>query len=143
MERTVRGSSGFTLVEILVVVFIIGLLATIVGVSVGGQSDKAKVVAAKANLKEIESALHLYKLDNGFYPTSSEGLAALIERPSTARKWNEDGYLNQSSIPQDPWGYPYVYMSDGRRYSLKSLGDDGEVGGDGFAADIDSRDLSS
>ena len=143
MERLPRGSSGFTLVEILVVVFIIGLLATIVGVSVGGQSDKAKVVAAKANLKEIESALHLYKLDNGFYPTSSEGLAALIERPSSARKWNEDGYLNQSSIPQDPWGNPYIYVSDGRRYSLKSLGDDGESGGDGFAADIDSRDLSS
>ncbi len=135
--------SGFTLVEILVVVFIIGLLATIVGVSVSGRGDEAKRVAAKANLKEIESALHLYKLDNGFYPTTAEGLAALIERPGSARKWNEDGYLNQSSIPQDPWGYDYVYVSDGRRYSLKSLGDDGEAGGDGPAADLDSRDLTS
>ena len=134
--------SGFTLVEILVVVFIIGLLATIVGVSVSGRGDEAKRVAAKANLKEIESALHLYKLDNGFYPTTSEGLAALIERPGSARKWNEDGYLNQSSIPQDPWGYDYVYVSDGRRYTLKSLGDDGEVGGEGPAADLDRRDLA-
>ena len=143
MKRTLRDSSGFTLVEILVVVFIIGLLATIVGVSVSGRGDEAKRVAAKANLKEIESALHLYKLDNGFYPTTAEGLNALIEKPGTARKWNADGYLNQSNIPQDPWGFEYVYISDGRQYSHKSLGDDGEVGGDGPAADLDSRDLSS
>ncbi|MGH7802974.1 MAG: type II secretion system major pseudopilin GspG [Candidatus Binatia bacterium] len=143
MKRLGANSSGFTLVEILVVVFIIGLLATIVGVSVSGRGDEAKRVAAKANLKEIESALHLYKLDNGFYPTTAEGLVALIEPPSTAKRWNEDGYLNQSSIPQDPWGFDYIYESNGRKYSLRSLGDDGEVGGDGPSADLDSRDLTS
>lgn len=140
-----RSPSGFTLVEILVVVFIIGLLATIVGVNVMGRTDDARKTTAMASLKQLESALHLYKLDNATYPTTDQGLAALVQRPGSGpqpRKYPPDGYLNESKVPADPWGNAYLYVSDGRNYMLKSLGADGEQGGQDFAADIDSRDLS-
>jgi len=139
-------ADGFTLVEILVVVFIIGLLATIVGVNVMGRTDEARRTKAMADLKEIEQAIHLYKLDNGFYPTTDQGIAALIRKPTTGpqpRKWSAEGYLNKSRIPEDPWGNPYIYLSDGQTYILRSLGADGQEGGDDKAADLDSRDLSS
>ena len=145
MDRSLR-NAGFTLVEILVVVFIIGLLATIVGVNVIGRTDEAKITAAKTNLKQIEQALELYKLDNGRFPTTEQGLAALIQKPGTGpqpRKYNPEGYLKQSTVPLDPWQNPYVYLSNGRQYTLRSLGDDGETGGEGYAADLDSRDLGS
>lgn len=139
-----RRNAGFTLVEILVVVFIIGLLATIVGVNVMGRTDEARRTKAMADLKEIEQALHLYKLDNGFYPTTEQGIAALIQRPPTGpqpRRWNPEGYLNKTRLPEDPWGNPYVYLSDGQNFVLKSLGADGQEGGEGKNADIDVRDL--
>jgi len=137
-----RRNDGFTLIEILVVVFIIGLLATIVSVNVIGQTDNARVVKAKADLKEIEQGLHLFKLDNGFYPTTEQGLAALVQRPSSGpqpRKYNADGYVQK--IPEDPWGNRYVYLSDGQQFVLKCLGADGEQGGEGKNADIDSKEL--
>ena len=137
-----RRNDGFTLIEILVVVFIIGLLATIVSVNVIGQTDNARVVKAKADLKEIEQGLHLYKLDNGIYPTTEQGLAALVQRPSSGpqpRKYNADGYVQK--IPEDPWGNRYVYLSDGQQFVLKCLGADGEQGGEGKNADIDSKEL--
>jgi general secretion pathway protein G len=140
MIRSAR-TAGFTLVEILVVVFIIGLLATIVGVNVMGRTDEARRTKAIADLKELEQALHLFKLDNGFYPTTGQGIGALIERPPQARKWPDGGYLNKNRVPEDPWGNHYLYMSDGQNYVLQSLGADGEKGGEGKAADIDSRDL--
>lgn len=146
MSRSGLRTAGFTLVEILVVVFIIGLLATIVSVSVIGRTDEARRTKAVADLKEIEQALHLYKLDNGFYPTTEQGIAALIQKPATGpqpRKWNAEGYLNKSRLPEDPWGNPYVYLSDGQTYILRSLGADGEQGGEGKSADIDSRDLGT
>ncbi len=136
--------AGFTLVEILVVVFIIGLLATIVSVTVIGRTDDARITSTKAQIKEIESALHLYKLDNGMYPTTEQGLNALVQKPSSGpqpRKWNPDGYL--SKRPDDAWGNGYVYLSDGGQFMLRSLGADGEPGGDAKNADIDSKDLSS
>ena len=137
-----RRNEGFTLIEILVVVFIIGLLATIVSVNVIGQTDNARVVKAKADLKEIEQGLHLYKLDNGIYPTTEQGLGALVQRPSSGpqpRKYNADGYVQK--IPEDPWGNRYVYLSDGQQFVLKCLGADGEQGGEGKNADIDSKEL--
>lgn len=140
--RTSNGEAGFTLIEILVVVFIIGLLATIVGVNVIGQSDKARVTKAQADLKQLEQALHLYKLDNGIYPTSEQGLQALVQKPTTGpqpRKYNAEGYIQK--FPEDPWGNPYIYLSDGQKFVLKCLGADGEQGGDGYNADIDSKDL--
>ncbi|MGH7822059.1 MAG: type II secretion system major pseudopilin GspG [Candidatus Binatia bacterium] len=146
MNRPLRttASGGFTLVEILIVVFIIGLLATIVSVNVIGRTDEARRTKAMADIKEIEQGVHLFKLDNGFYPTTDQGIAALIQKPTSgppARKYPADGYLNKSSVPEDPWGYPYVYLSDGQSYILRSLGGDGEQGGEGNAADLDSRDL--
>jgi general secretion pathway protein G len=137
-----RRSEGFTLIEILVVVFIIGLLATIVSVNVIGQTDNARVTKAKADLKQLEQGLHLYKLDNGIYPTTEQGLAALVQRPSSGpqpRKYNAEGYVEK--IPDDPWGNRYVYLSDGQQFVLKCLGADGEQGGEGKNADIDSKDL--
>lgn len=137
-----RRTAGFTLIEILVVVFIIGLLATIVSVNVIGQTDNARMVKAKADLKEIEQGLHLYKLDNASYPTTEQGLAALVQKPSSGpqpRKYNPDGYIQKT--PEDPWGNPYVYLSDGQSFVLRCLGGDGEQGGEGKSADIDSRDL--
>lgn len=137
-----RRTAGFTLIEILVVVFIIGLLATIVSVNVIGQTDNARMVKAKADLKEIEQGLHLYKLDNASYPTTEQGLAALVQKPSSGpqpRKYNPDGYIQKT--PEDPWENPYVYLSDGQSFVLRCLGGDGEQGGEGKSADIDSRDL--
>jgi len=142
MRRTSVREAGFTLIEILVVVFIIGLLATIVSVNVIGQTDTARVTKAKADLKELEQGLHLYKLDNGIYPTTDQGLRALVAKPTSGpqpRKYNPDGYVQK--VPEDPWGNGYVYLSDGQNFVLQCLGADGEKGGEGKNADIDSKDL--
>lgn len=133
---------GFTLIEIMVVVFILGLLVTLVVPKVIGRTDEARQTKAAADLKAIEEALHLYKLDNGFYPPTEQGLSALVRKPESGlipRNWNPEGYLEK--VPIDPWGNPYVYLSDGERYALKSYGADGEEGGEGKYADLDSRDL--
>jgi general secretion pathway protein G len=142
MRRPHVRQAGFTLIEILVVVFIIGLLATIVSVNVIGQTDTARITKAKADLKELEQGLHLYKLDNGIYPTTEQGLRALVSKPTSGpqpRKYNPDGYVQK--VPEDPWGNGYVYLSDGQNFVLQCLGADGEKGGEGKNADIDSRDL--
>ena len=142
MPRRSPDAAGFTLIEILVVVFIIGLLATIVSVNVIGQGDKARVTKAKADLKQIEQGLHLYRLDSGIYPTSEQGLGALVQKPSSGpqpRKYNPEGYIGK--FPEDPWGNPYIYLSDGQKFVLKCLGADGEQGGENYNADIDSKDL--
>jgi general secretion pathway protein G len=135
-----RRSAGFTLIEIMVVVFILGLLVTLVAPRIVGRTDEARRTKAAADVKGIEEALHLYKLDNGFYPTTDQGLQALVTKPETGnvpRRWNADGYLE--SLPVDPWGNPYVFLSDGNTYSLKSYGADGAEGGEGKYADIDSH----
>ena len=139
---TARSGRGFTLIEIMVVVFILGLLVTLVAPKIIGRSDEARRTKAAADLRAIEQALHLYKLDNGSYPTTDQGIKALVDKPASGivpAHWNPDGYLEK--IPLDPWGHPYVYVSDGDKYTLKSLGADGEDGGEGKYADLDSRDL--
>jgi len=126
----------------MVVVFILGLLVTLVAPKIVGRSDEARRVKAGADLKAIEQALHLYKLDSGNYPTTDQGLKALVTKPDSGMvpvRWNPDGYLEK--VPVDPWGHPYIYISNGDRYTLKSLGADGEEGGEGKYADVDSRDL--
>ena len=135
-------SSGFTLIEIMVVVFILGLLVTLVAPKIIGRSDEARRTKAAADLKAIEQALHLYKLDNGSYPTTDQGIQALVTKPESGVipvRWNPEGYLEK--VPLDPWGHTYVYISNGEKYTLKSLGADGEEGGEGKYADVDSRDL--
>lgn len=139
---TVRQQHGFTLIEIMVVVFILGLLVTLVAPKIIGRSDDARRTKAAADLRAIEQALHLYKLDNGSYPTTDQGIKALVNKPESGvipAHWNPDGYLEK--VPVDPWGHPYLYLSNGEKYSLKSLGADGEEGGEGKYADLDSRDL--
>ena len=136
MER-LRASAGFTLIEIMVVVFILGLLVTLVAPKIIGRTDEARRTKALADVKGIEEALHLFKLDNGFYPTTDQGLQALVTRPSNARNYSPEGYLDK--LPIDPWGNPYVYFSDGQDYIVKSYGADGQEGGEGKNADIDSR----
>ena len=137
--RRLSQQVGFTLIEIMVVVFILGLLVTLVAPRIIGRTDEARVTKAKADIKAIEEALNMFKLDNGFYPSSAEGLAALVQGTPRAKRFNPDGYL--SKIPIDPWGNEYLYQSDGRDVVVLSLGADGVEGGEGYNADIDSRTL--
>lgn len=135
-------SAGFTLIEIMVVVFILGLLVTLVAPKIVGRTDEARRTKAAADLRMIQQGLHLYKLDNASYPTTEQGLRALVSKPESGLvpiRWNPDGYLEK--VPLDPWGSEYVYISNGDRYTLRSLGADGEEGGEGKYADVDSHDL--
>ena len=140
----VRRERGFTLIEIMVVLIIIGLLASIVVPKLLGRTEEAKRIKAEAQIRNIMSALDLYRLDNGMYPTTEQGLAALVEKPTVGeipKNWLEGGYLDR--IPKDPWGNDYVYISPGLHgeYDLYSLGADGEEGGEGKNADIQSWNL--
>jgi general secretion pathway protein G len=129
---------GFTLLEIMIVVFIVGLLATLVAPRLMGRTDEARRAKAAADLATLAQALDLYRLDSGAYPTTPQGLAALVERPATPpvpTKWRDGGYVDQ--VPSDPWGHPYVYVVTGERFVLKSLGADGVEGGEGNAADVE------
>ncbi len=136
---SVRRSQGFTLIEIMVVMVILGLLVAIVAPNIMGRSDQAKVTVAQTQLSNIGNALDLYRLDNSRYPSTQQGLEALVTKPAgnpEPKNWNPDGYLK--NVPQDPWGAPYQYVSPGTEgaYDLYSLGSDGEEGGEGDAADI-------
>jgi general secretion pathway protein G len=136
-----RGQKGFTLIEILIVVFILSLLAAIVTPKLIGRTDDAKIAAAKQQIGNFETALKLFKIDNGFYPSTEQGLDALVSRPTTGRepaKYREGGYLEKKDIPKDPWGSPYLYVSPGLHgdYDIISYGAEGTEGGEGVNADI-------
>jgi general secretion pathway protein G len=130
---------GFTLVEMLVVITIIGLIMALVGPRVLGYLSESKVKATKIQIESLSSALDLYYLDNGRYPSSSEGLPALVQRPANAASWNGP-YLKTGTVPADPWGRPYVYRSPGNHapYEIASYGPSGETGGAGGANEIKS-----
>lgn len=137
---------GFTLLEIIVVVFILSLLAAIVAPRIIGRTDDARIEATKVQMKNFETALKLFKMDNGFYPDTQQGLEALVEKPGTGRmpqNYKEGGYLEQRKIPLDPWGNPYVYVSPGLNgdYDILSYGADAKEGGEGKNADIKSWDM--
>jgi len=138
-RRARHGERGFTLVEILVVITIIGLIMALVGPRVINYLGEAKVKAAKIQIESFSSALDLYYLDAGRYPSSSEGLAALAQRPGGSATWNGP-YVKGGFVPNDPWGKPYVYRSPGEHgaYDILSYGSDGQEGGTGTAADIAS-----
>jgi general secretion pathway protein G len=137
------GQKGFTLIEILVVVFILSLLVAIVAPRLIGRTDDAKIAAAKQQIGNFETALKLFRIDNGFYPSTDQGLETLIERPTTGKepkRYREGGYLEKKEIPDDPWGSPYIYISPGLQgdYDIICYGADGEEGGEGVNADITS-----
>ncbi len=135
---------GFTLIEIMVVVVIMGILAALVVPKLMGRTDDARIIAAKQDIATVMQALKLYKLDNQRYPTTEQGLQALITKPTTgpaANGWKTGGYLDK--LPKDPWGNPYQYLSPGTKGEIDviSLGGDGQAGGVGNDADIGSWDL--
>ncbi len=137
---------GFTLIEIMVVITILGILAALIVPRVVGRTDDARIGAAKQDIASIMQALKLYRLDNGRYPTTEQGLRALIERPGTEPQpanWKQGGYLERSSVPKDPWGKEYQYLSPGLRNEIDvfSFGRDGQSGGEGVDADIGSWQL--
>ena len=134
-----QSTRGFTLIEIMVVVVIIGLLAAFILPNVFGNVEKAQVSRVKGDLQGLETALTMYKLDNYKYPSTDLGLAALVQRPNdpTVRNWREGGYLRR--ISKDPWGNPYQYVypgTHGQEYDLYSFGADSQEGGEGPNADI-------
>jgi general secretion pathway protein G len=136
----VQRAAGFTLLELLVVIVIIGLLAAYVGPKYFAQLGKSEVTIAKAQIEAFEKSLDTYRLDVGRYPSSEEGLAALMTAPAAAAaKWN--GPYLKKAIPPDPWGHPYLYRSPGAKgeYEITSSGKDGQPGGNGEDADISSQ----
>ena len=133
------GEAGFTLVEILVVITIIGLIMGLVGPRVLNYLGESKAKAAKIQIESFASALDLFYLDAGRYPSSSEGLGALVQRPGGAQSWNGP-YLKGAVVPNDPWGRAYIYRSPGEHgsYDIVSYGADGQEGGTGTASDVTS-----
>lgn len=128
---------GFTLIEVMVVVVILGILAAIIVPQIMSRPDQAKVIKAQQDVLAIENALDLYKLDNGFYPSTDQGLQALVKKPETApvpRDWKQGGYLKR--LPKDPWNHPYQYLNPGSHGALDifSYGADGKPGGEGINA---------
>lgn len=132
---------GFTLIEILVVIVIIGVLVALAAPNILGRVDEARVTAARADINTIAQALDMYRLDNHSYPSTEQGLEALVHKPSgtpEARNWNSSGYLKGGKLPADPWGREYQYLSPGAHgpYDLYSLGADGKEGGDDYDRDV-------
>lgn len=136
-KRVAAGQSGFTLVELLVVLAILGMLAALVGPQVLNQLGGAKSKSAAIQIRDFEQALELYKLDVGKFPTAADGLDALVSKPSSARGWNGP-YLKKSELPLDPWGNAYEYRVSGSQIEILSFGADGRPGGSGEDADVSS-----
>jgi general secretion pathway protein G len=140
-QNTLRRSRGFTLIELMVVILIIGVLAALVVPKVMSRPDEARMTAAKSDIATISQALNLYKLDNQRYPTTEQGLMALVKKPTVAPvpiNWKSEGYLDR--VPKDPWGTPYQYLQPGVHGAIDvfSFGADRAAGGEGNDADIGS-----
>jgi len=146
MIKVRKGEEGFTLIELMVVIVILGILAAIIAPRLVGRTDDARVTQAKIQIKNFETALKLFKMDNGFYPSTEQGLEALIRKPTIGRipkHYREGGYLEKRKLTPDPWGNPYVYICPGANgdYDIISYGADGKPGGEGYDADITNWDL--
>lgn len=146
MHSRIRNNRGFTLIEIMVVIVILALLAALVGPKIIGRSDDAKIADAKVQIRNIETALKLYKLDNSLFPATEQGLQALVAKPTIGtipKNYKAEGYLENKQLPKDPWGNDYIYLSPGEHgdYDLCSYGADGAKGGEGKTADICSWNM--
>ena len=133
---------GFTLIEIMVVVVILGILSALIVPNIIGRPDEARVTAARAEIQQIANALEMYRLDNGNYPSTDQGLEALVTEPAgfpEPRRWNPDGYLNK--VPEDPWGERYMYFSEQRNMDIYSFGADRQEGGEGVDSDLKLSEL--
>jgi general secretion pathway protein G len=143
----IREEKGFTLIELMVVVVILGILAGLIIPRIMGRPEEAKQLKAQMQIEQLEQALKLYCLDSGEYPTTEQGLAALVEKPTSEpvpKRWREGGYLEKGRVPDDPWGNPYIYTSPGTHssdFDLESYGADGEEGGEGKYADVENWNL--
>jgi len=138
-----RWNQGFTLVEMLVVIALIALIGTFVTAQVTSKFARAKVSATKIQMKAIAGLLDQFKLDCNFYPTSEQGLEALLTKPAgrECKNYDPDGYVGGGKLPTDAWDNDFIYFSEGRSYSLKSLGADGEEGGEEDDSDLDFKDI--
>jgi general secretion pathway protein G len=137
---------GFTLIELMVVIVILGILAGLIIPRIMGRPEEAKQLKAKMQIESIETALKLYKLDNGIYPDTEQGLQALVEKPDAGtlpKKWRTGGYLEKGKVPKDPWGNNFIYLSPGAHgdYDLISYGADGVQGGEDKNKDIESWEI--
>jgi general secretion pathway protein G len=146
MDSDPNSEHGFTLIEILVVVVILGVLVALVVPKILGRTDDARQTATKVQMRNIEQALQMFKLDTGLYPSTEQGLEALVRKPTIGvipRRYREGGYLPK--LPVDTWGHPFQYRSPGtdgkREYELVSLGADGKPSGEGYDADLESWNL--
>jgi general secretion pathway protein G len=142
----ISGKKGFTLIEIMVVIVILGILAMYVAPKLMGRPEEAKQVRAKMDIAALETALKLYKLDSGIYPGTEQGLQALVQRPETGvipKKWRQGGYLEKGKVPKDPWGNDYIYLSPGLKGDMDiiSYGADGVPGGENENKDINNWDV--
>lgn len=141
-----RSRAGFTLIELMVVMVILGILAGLIVPRIMDRPEEARRTKAAIQIQSLEQALKLYKLDNGQYPTTEQGLQALVEPPSVgrlAKKWRDGGYLEKGTVPKDPWENEFVYISPGLHgdFDLMSYGPDNEPGGEGEDADINNWEV--
>jgi general secretion pathway protein G len=146
MRKTYKSNEGFTLIELMVVIVILGILAGLIVPRIMGRPEEARRMKARVQIESIETALKLYKLDNGVYPSTEQGLEALVEPPTVGRlpkKWREGGYLEKGRVPVDPWGSAYVYLSPGLHgdFDWMSYGADGQPGGEDIDADVNNWEL--
>jgi general secretion pathway protein G len=138
-----KSQTGFTLIELMVVIVILGILIGIVAPRIMDEPGKAKQVKAKVQIKALESALKTYKLDNGAYPSTEQGLLALVEAPATAKNWRKNGYLEKKNLPKDPWENEYIYLCPGVHgdFDIISYGADGVTGGENENQDINNWEI--
>jgi general secretion pathway protein G len=146
LKKVIGNDRGFTLIELMVVIVILGILAGLIIPRIMGRPDEARAAKARIQIESLETALKLYKLDNNTYPTTDQGLQALVEAPAggqLAKNWRQGGYLEKGKVPKDPWDRDFVYISPGVHgdFDLSSLGADGEPGGEGKDKDINSWEM--